>query len=237
MEEIRYEKDMYEPVKKYLGDSGFDVRSELNKCDVVARKDGFILVVEMKRHLSFDLLEQAVERESYSDAVYVCIPKPVSFKQNRGWRSKIKVLKRLGLGLFLVSKIGPVYTVEEALSPEPAGGIRTSAKKRKALDHEFDNRRMDLNTGGTHKVPLVTAYRESALFLVHLLDRHGPLSPKDLRSHGALPPRTTPVLRANHYGWFVKNTDGTYGLTDCGREALALYSPLIDAFRATGEDE
>ena len=236
MEEIRYEKDMYEPVKKYLTDLDFDVRSELNKCDVVARKDGFILVVEMKRHLSFDLLEQAVERESYSDAVYVCIPKPANFKQNKNWRSKIKVLRRLGLGLFLVSRIGPVYTVEEALSPEPAGGIRISSKKRHALDHEFDNRRMDLNTGGTHKVPLVTAYRESALFLVHLLDRHGPLTPKDLRNLGAAAPKTTPVLRANHYGWFTKNPDGTYDLTDTGREALSLYSPMILAFRTADSD-
>ncbi len=236
MEEIRYEKDMYEPLKKYLSDLGFDVRSELNKCDVVAKKDGLIIVVEMKRHLSFDLLEQAVDRESYSDAVYVCIPKPVSFKQNKNWRSKIKVLKRLGLGLFLVSRIGPVYTVEEALSPEPADGIRTASKKRRALDREFDNRRMDLNTGGTHKVPLVTAYRESALFLAHLLDLHGPLSPKDLRNLGAKAPKTTPVLSANHYGWFVKNPDGTYDLTDGGREALVLYSPMILAFRTVESD-
>ena len=236
MEEIRYEKDMYEPVKKYLTDLGFDVRSELNKCDIVARKDGFILVAEMKRHLSFDLLEQAVERESYSDAVYVCIPKPVSFTQNKGWKSKIKVLKRLGLGLFLVSKIGPLYTVEEALSPEPVDGIRSSVKKRRSLEREFENRRMDLNTGGTHKVPLVTAYRESALFLVHLLDLNGPLTPKELRNLGAVTARTTPVLAANHYGWFLKNPDGTYDLTGAGRSAIDRYSPLILAFRANDRD-
>lgn len=236
MEEIRYEKDMYQPVKKHLSDLGFDVKSELNKCDIVAGKDGFLAVVEMKRHLSFDLLEQAVERQSYSDAVYVCIPKPLSFKQNKGWRSKIKVLKRLGLGLLLVSKIGSLYTVEEALSPEPAGGIRTSEKKRRSLEREFENRRMDLNTGGTHRVPLVTAYRESALFLVHLLDLNGPLTPKALRMLGAATAGTTPVLTANHYGWFLKNPDGTYDLTDAGREALALYSPLILAFRSKDGD-
>ena len=79
-------------------------------------------------------------------------------------------------------------------------------------------------------------YRESALFLAHLLDLHGPLSPKDLRNLGAKATKTTPVLSANHYGWFVKNPDGTYDLTDGGREALVLYSPMILAFRTVESD-
>ena len=264
MDEIRYERDMYEPLRDYLNGCGFDVRSEVNKCDLVAKRSDYLIIVEMKRHLSFDLLEQAIERQSYADAVYVCIPKPPKFKTDKSWRSKMRVLKRLGLGLLLVGKMGTLYTVEEALSPQqnisakdiaadrvlgnpteegmPHDSIpldimppyippRTSAKKRLALTKEFHNRSLDLNTGGTHSLPLVTAYRECALFLVFLLDLHGPLTPKAMRSFGAHPTKTTAILRANYYGWFEKTPDKCFALTDTGKDAMALYAPLICAFR------
>jgi len=231
LEEIRYERDMYEPLREYLTGCGFEVRSEVNTCDLVAKRSDYLVVVEMKRHLSFDLLEQAVERQSYADAVYVCTPKPAGFKNDKKWRSKLRVLKRLGLGLLLVGKIGSLHLVEEALAPEQVSLPRTSPKKRLALCKEFANRRLDLNTGGTHSVPLVTAYRETALYLVFLLDTHGPLAAKDLRRLGGHPRKTTPILHANYYGWFDKSSDKTFTLTDAGKAALTEYAPLIRAFR------
>lgn len=231
MEEIRFEKDMYGPVRDYLSGLGFSVRSEVNKCDIVAKREDYVIIVEMKRHLSFDLLEQAIERQAYADAVYVCIPKAADFKEDKKWQSKLKVLRRLGFGLLIVSKIDSLYMVEEALAPEQIGAPRTSARKRKALTVEFDNRALDLNTGGCHRVPLVTAYREAALHLVYLLDVSGPMLPKDLKKAGGHPKKTTPVLNANYYKWFSKMSDGRFTLTDTGKEALILYAPLIDVFR------
>jgi hypothetical protein len=235
MERILYERELHEPVRQYLTDGGFEVRSEVNDCDLVARREGQVVVVEMKRHLSFDLLAQAVERQSYTDAVYVCVPKSADFKLDKIWRSRIKVLKQLGLGLLLVGKTGRHFIVEEALAPEPAKPLRPSARKRQALDQEFRNRRLDLNIGGSRGVPLMTAYRESALFIACLLDSHGPLTPRILRSLGGHPKKTTAILNANHYGWFEKSTDQGFALTDAGREALNKYAPMITAFHEATE--
>lgn len=231
MEEIRYEKDMYEPVRDYLSDRGFSVRSEVNKCDIVAKREDYVVIIEMKRHLSFDLLEQALERQAYADAVYVCIPKPVEFKEDKKWQSKLRVLQRLGLGLILLSKTDALFMVEEALAPGENGSPRTSSRKRTALHKEFDNRALDLNTGGCHAVPLVTAYREAALYLVYLLDASGPLLPKEMKKMGGHPKKTTPILNANYYKWFSKMSDGCYALTEAGQEAMTMYAPLIDVFR------
>ena len=231
MEKILYERELYEPLRDHLKDRGFVVRSEVHKCDLVAQKADLLIIVEMKRHLSFDLLAQAVERQSYADAVYVCVPKPDGLKQDKLWKGKMKVLRQLGLGLLLVCKIGQDHIVEEALSPEQAVPLRASVKKRQALLKEFGNRSLDLNIGGTRGVPLVTAYREAALFLVFLLDTHGPMTAKSLRSLGAHPKKTTPILNANYYDWFVKTDDKCYALTETGKQAMVTYAPLISAFR------
>ena len=233
MEKILYERELYEPLRQYLIDNGFEVRAEVNKCDLVAKKTDHIVIVEMKRHLSFDLLVQAVERQSYADEVYLCLPKPAGFKLDKTWRAKMKVLRQLGLGLLLVGRIGQNYSVEEALSTAPEQGkpMRTSDKKRQALVKEFGSRSLDLNTGGCHGVPLVTAYRETALYLVFLIDIHGPLTSKSLRSLGAHPKKTTSILNANYYDWFRKTPEKCYELTDAGFQAMTVYAPLINAFR------
>lgn len=194
-------------------------------------------MVEMKRHLSFDLLVQAVERQSYADAVYVSIPKPNHFKQDKPWKAKIKVLRQLGLGLLLVSKSKEIYWIEEALIPEALKVKGTANKKRKALEKEFDHRSLDLNTGGSRGVPLVTAYRETALHTVYLLSLHGPQTPAGLKALGAHPQKTAGILRANYYDWFEKNEDRSYRLTEAGYQALEDYAPLIRAFASsTGEN-
>lgn len=232
MEEIRYERDLYEPLKEYLTGCGFEVRAEINKCDLAAKRDDYLIIVEMKRHLSFDLLEQAIERQSYADAVYVCIPKPVKLKEDKNWKSKLRVLKRLGLGLLLVGKLGCLSTVEEALAPQDASQPRVSVKKRQSLTREFHSRSLDLNTGGCCGVPLVTAYRETALYLAYLLNTHGPLTAKSMRALGSHPGKTTAILNANYYGWFEKAPDKCFSLTGKGQDAIVTYALLISAFQS-----
>lgn len=236
LEKIRYERDLHEPVRQYLSDAGFEVRAEVNSCDLVARRPDRLFVVELKRHLSFDLLVQAVERQGYADGVYVAIPKPADFRQDKEWRDRLRVLRRLGLGLLLVGRAGDRFLVEEALTPEPQleqpKPVRAAPKKRKSLEKEFASRRLDLNIGGSRGVPLVTAYREAALFIAFLLDRHGPSTPKALRGLGGSPQKTTGILRFNPYGWFARGEEHVYSLTDAGREALSTYAPLVEAFHA-----
>ncbi len=236
LEKIRYERDLHEPVRQYLSDAGFEVRAEVNSCDLVARRPDRLFVVELKRHLSFDLLVQAVERQGYADGVYVAIPKPADFRQDKEWRDRLRVLRQLGLGLLLVGRAGDRFLVEEALTPEPPPEqpkpVRAAPKKRKSLEKEFASRRLDLNIGGSRGVPLVTAYREAALFIAFLLDCHGPLTPKALRGLGGSPQKTTGILRFNPYGWFARGEEHLYSLTDAGREALSTYAPLVEAFHA-----
>lgn len=232
MDKIQYERELYEPLRQHLENLGFDVRSEVRSCDLVAKKNDLIYIIEMKRHLSFDLLAQAVERQSYADAVYVSIPKPNNFKQDKIWKSKIKVLKQLNLGLLLISKNGSTYFVEEALIPESIKPKRQSSKKRTALEKEFSNRSLDLNIAGSTGVPLVTAYREAALFIAYLIAKNGPQSAASLKTNGAHPQKTTSILNSNYYGWFSKSKDRLYALTPEGENALNLYKPLADAFHA-----
>lgn len=222
-------------MRQYLTAAGFEVRTEVNACDLVARKAEQVVIVELKRHLSFDLLAQAVERQGYADAVYVAIPKPAGFKQDKAWRSRIKVLRQLGLGLLLVGRTGGVDLVEEALPPEapPAKPkpVRAAPKKRQSLEREFSNRRLDLNTGGTRGVPLVTAYREAAIHVAILLESHGPLTPKALRALGSHPQKTLGILHRNPYGWFARCERHCYAITEAGIAALATYAPLVEAIR------
>lgn len=233
MDPIRYEKDLYEPVKSYLSHHGFEIRAEVKNCDLVAKKGDLVLVVELKRQLSFDLLAQAVERQSFANGVYIAVPKLKSFKDDRKWKSKVKILKKLNLGLLLVSKIGETFTVEEALSPEPLDTQGKNNKKRSRLEKEFEQRQMDLNIGGSCRIPLVTAYREATLHLVYLINREGPQTAKTLKQLGSHPKKTSAILSSNYYHWFSRLPDKRYTLNDHGITALETYAPLIKAFENT----
>jgi Holliday junction resolvase len=76
------ESDLFEPVKKWLEDNGYQVFSEVSprycssRADVVGINDETITVVELKLSLSLDLLEQAVywARHKYANYVYIAVP-------------------------------------------------------------------------------------------------------------------------------------------------------------------
>ena len=230
VETIRLEKDLCEPLRNFWIARGFDVRSEVNGCDMVASRDDLFVVIEMKRHLSFDLLAQAVDRQRFADHVYAAVPKPDPFREDKAWKEKLRVLRRLGLGLLLVSKSGDVLFAEEALLPMTPSEISLSSPKRKSLEAEFRKRSLDLNVGGTRGVPLVTAYRETALRIAHILRANEPLSQKELREHGADKKKTSGILTANHYGWFARDEAKKYRLTAAGHDALLQYADLVRTF-------
>lgn len=236
MDAIRYERELYEPVRDHLIRQGFTVRGEVGCCDVVATRGDWMIVVELKRHLSFDLLAQAVERQAYSDSVYLAVPKPSDFKEDKEWRAKMRVLKRLGLGLLLVSRSNDFYLTEEALSPEAPSQVRRAPKKRVSIAKEFGSRRVDGNVGGTRGVPLLTAYREAALKLAVIIDIYGPLKPKELREKGGHEKKTTSILGANFYRWFTRLEDGRYELTDEGKAGLVTYERTAAVFRSDEEE-
>lgn len=235
MEAIRYERELYEPVRDFWSRRGFTVRGEVGRCDAVAVRDDLMIVIELKRHLSFDLLAQAVERQAYSDHVYLAVPKPSDFKEDKVWRGKLRVLKRLGLGLLLVSRNKDTYFAEEALAPASPGNVRRAPRKKRSIEKEFSQRKTDGNVGGTRGVPLLTAYREAALKLAVLIDAYGPMKPKELREKGGHEKKTTSILNANFYRWFERGEDGKYSITSAGKEALNTYAEVVAVLGADEE--
>ena len=229
------EADLYPPVKRWLESRGYAVHGEVGGCDVAARKDGRLVLIELKRAVNLDLLLQIVERQGASESVYAAVPAPRT--QDKRWRALTRLLKRLEAGLLLVNTHSALKTVEVAFHPVLQPRRPVQRAKHRALLTEMDGRTKDLNQGGSSRRPLMTAYREAALAVAVAMERLGPSSPKALRGLGA-GPKTGAILLANHYAWFDRLGVGRYALTNRGREALEQYAELAAALRARlGETE
>ena len=84
---------------------------------------------------------------------------------------------------------------------------------------EIADRSGNYNVGGSTRTPIVTAYRETAIYIAICLRELGPSSPRALRDLGA-GKKAGPILASNHYGWFQRLGYGLYGLTDSGEREL-----------------
>lgn len=224
------ETDLYGPVRDYLVGLGYAVQAEVKECDIVATRGDELVVVELKRSLSVDLLLQATERQRVADAVYVALPKPDLWEVRSRWRRIERLLRQLELGLILVSFATAVPVVDVAFDPEPTPP-RRDGHKRRALLAELAGRSGDHNQGGSTRRPVVTAYREQAVYIACCLDAWGALGPDRLRELGA-GAKTQAILRRNVYGWFQRVGPATYALNDAGRRALGDYAGLVAQFRA-----
>lgn len=228
------ETDLYPPVRDFFVNQGYTVRSEVKDCDVSAFKDGQLVIIELKRNLSLELLSQAVKRQKLTDLVYMAVPKPKRMVWNKKWRDLSHLIRRLELGLIFVSLQGKRATVEVIIDPQPfdrSRSMQQHQRKRAQVLKELQGRTRDENTGGSHGKKLMTAYRESAIEIACCLEMFGPLSPKRIRELGADPKKTTSILRNNFYGWFDHLEKGLYGLSPTGKESLAVYSDLADYYR------
>jgi Uncharacterized conserved protein len=236
--DIQFEKDLFAPIRDFFIDKGFEVRSEVNHCDICAIKDDQLIIIELKKNLSVDLLVQAVDRQKIADLVYVAIPKPKKRTSFAKWRDICHLLRRLELGLILVSTKNKKAYVEVAVQPEPFDrlkSIQANKRHRSKLIKEFNGRSLDLNTGGSTGKKLVTAYREASLYIACCINMFGPSSAANLKKYGADNKKAYSILYANHYGWFCKVGKGVYDLTDIGRDSLNLYSAMIDILKVNIE--
>lgn len=80
------EKDLFPGVKLFLEYIGLEVHGEVADIDVVGIGKTFDVAIEMKRRLSFELLDQVIRRKGRADYLFICIPKrksvfPVSAKE------------------------------------------------------------------------------------------------------------------------------------------------------------
>jgi len=220
------ETDLYSPIAELLTAQGYAVRSEVRHCDITAVRGEELVVVELKRSFSIELLIQATRRQRITEVVYVALPRP---KWSRRWVGIKHLLRRLELGLILVSLDTKRPQVEIAFHPLPFARKRQRRAKTAVL-REIESRSGDFNTGGSSRRKLMTAYRENALHVACCLEGGGPQTAVQLRAQGT-GPKTYSILYRNVYGWFERVAPATYDLTAQGREEMGQYPEVVARWR------
>ena len=209
------ETDLYLPLKSYLEAQGYEVKAEIASADVVAIRAGDApVIIELKTGFSLALLHQAVARLSVTDAVYVCVPRPIGRAGYKAMLANIKLCRRLGLGVLTVRL--PDGVVEPHCDPVPYAP-RKSKPKSTALIREFQARQGDPNLGGT-RGRIITAYRQDAVRCAAHLAEHGPTKGAAVAKATGVT-RATAIMAANHYGWFERVEKGIYAITQDGLQA------------------
>ncbi|WP_432402433.1 DUF2161 domain-containing phosphodiesterase [Wukongibacter sp. M2B1] len=223
------EKDLYEPIKRHLINQGYEVHSEVKDCDVIGVKGEEIIIVELKKSINLKLLIQATKRQKVTEGVYIAIPKPKGFKWSKHWKDICNLLKRLELGLIIVSFLETTTEIEIVFHPS-IYRIRKSSKLKNVIIREIQGRSGSYNVGGSVKEKIMTAYRENAIHIACCLEKYGELSPKKLRELGT-GVKTQSILSKNFYGWFEKVSKGIYRLHPEGKVALENYNKAANHYR------
>lgn len=222
------ETDLYPPVKSFLEAQGYEVKGEVGKLDVMAKRgDDPPVIVELKTGFSLSLFHQGVERLSISDTVYICVPRPKGKAGLKSLKNNKTLCRRLGLGLLTVRSSDGF--VEAHVDPLPYTPRKSKKKTDKHL-REFQRLVGDPNTGGSTRQGLVTAYRQDALKCLGFLEGHGATKASEIAKATGVPGARN-LLAANHYGWFERMAKGIYGLSPKGQDALGDYESELDKIR------
>lgn len=224
-----YEADLYEPIRKHFIKQGYRVNGEVHDCDLTAVKDEELIIVELKLNLNIDLLLQATRRQRLTDLVYIAIPKPKRISRKR-WNDIIQLVKRLELGLIIVSFAGNRKRIEFKVHPEPYKRMSSkNTRKKAALIKEIEGRSADYNVGGSSKSKIMTAYKENCIQIACYLEKLGQMSPKALAALGT-GEKTPSILQKNYYKWFERVERGIYVITEQGKSDLKDYPELVEYF-------
>ena len=216
------ETDLYRPIKNHLERLGLEVKGEICGCDFVALSDAsseIVVIGEMKRSFTLELVLQAVDRTSACDEIWLAVG---ASKRGRGRENDARVKKLcrfLGFGLLTVNTEGQVDVVAAPAPWKP----RRDAKRRSRIVEEHRRRRGDPVLGGSTRTPQMTAYRQQALAVAGAI-AGAPSRPRDLRR---LAPDAAKILQGNVYGWFERIERGVYGLTSSGRVALTTWADHV----------
>jgi hypothetical protein len=210
------ETTLYLPVKRFLERLGFEVKGEIDRCDLVAlRGEGppVVVIGELKLSFTLELVLQGIDRTAACDEVWLAV-RASSRGRGREADPRVRKLCRfLGFGLLGVFPRGHVELLVEPRAWRP----RRDPRRRSRLVEEHRRRQGDPAAGGSTRAPIMTAYRQRALVCAAALEA-GPRSTRVLKT--AVPDAPTILLR-NVYGWFLRIERGLYALTKEGRAALA----------------
>ncbi|HBT59926.1 MAG TPA: hypothetical protein DEA45_03770 [Acholeplasmataceae bacterium] len=211
------ETDLYEPCQVLLEDQGFEVKAEVGSCDIMAIKDDYVVIIELKLSISLKLIYQAIDRQKFADKVYVCLPKKATTSNRSSLKSFILLLKRLEIGLIVVDE-GVAEVRLETFGFDFKKSIAQAKKKKVKLLNEFALRKTNQNVGGTNGKKM-TAYKEKVIEIAKYLEEFGDKSPKYIINYTGI--KETPgMLRKNYYGWFLNPRRGSYTLSELGKKDL-----------------
>ncbi|PLR69032.1 DUF2161 domain-containing phosphodiesterase [Bacillus sp. UMB0893] len=232
-----FEKDLYKPIQKYFIKHGYEVYGEVKDCDLAAVKENELILVELKLRLNVELLIQAAKRQRFTDQVYIAIPKPSYSLRSKKWKDLCYLVRRLELGLIVVSfRQGKGYA-EIKMEPDSFDRVKSmklSQRKRAQILAEIEGRSGDHNVGGVNKTKIMTAYKERCIHIACCLEHSGPQSPKNLREMGT-GDKTLSILNKNYYGWFDRVKRGTYALSEAGKKDLMVHEELRAYFYSSLE--
>ena len=211
------ETDLYEPIRAFLEEEGYQVQAEVKGCDIAAVKDGQLVIVELKKSFSLKLVYQGLERQSLTEQVFVAIPRPKKGAREKSWKDMVKLLKRLELGLLTVALDSPLQTVDVVLEPSDSLAWK-NRKKREKVQAELEKRQVDANVGGMTRRKIMTAFREKSIRVACILEKEGQLSLAEFRERGL--EDCVGLLSKNYDKWFKRVEKGVYALSEKGIEAL-----------------
>ncbi|MEC0107226.1 DUF2161 family putative PD-(D/E)XK-type phosphodiesterase [Paenibacillus taichungensis] len=236
---VKYETELYSPIKAFFERRGYDVKAEVKHCDLVGVKSdqNEPLIVEMKKTFNLSLLLQGMQRLKLSPFVYLAVERNRSKRGavNQRWGELTALCRQLGLGLITVTFYktkSPLIDVlcepaVQSLIPGSGTVVRKGGIRRQRLLKEFDERSGDYNTGGSTRRQLVTAYREKALRVASALRDQGEASPASISKQTSVGSAAA-ILQKNYYGWFERLSRGRYVLTVKGVQALTEHAHMLE---------
>ena len=213
------ESDLYQPLKRYLETQGYEVKGEIQNCDVMAiREDEPPLVVELKLNFNLQVILQSVERLGLTSNVYIGVPRSTKIINKEKKRIN-KLLRRLGVGLILIDPSRETGSIEIILDPIPYKPRESKVRKQRLLG-ECAKRVGDPNTGGTEKRKgIMTAYRQRAMLVAGFLQKAGPTKASDVARALELSEARN-ILYRNHHGWYERVAKGIYEISPQGKKEL-----------------
>jgi hypothetical protein len=216
------ESDLYLPLKRYLESQNYEVKGEVQNCDVMAmRGQEDPVVIELKLSINLTVVLQSVDRLSLTPKVYIGIPEQcIALKRRR--KQILKLLRMLGLGLITIDPDRKIANVNVLLDPSEYKP-RKSKNRQERLLGEFAKRVGDPNLGGMDKRKgLMTAYRQRALAIAQILRKDGPTKASHIANE-LRDIKARNIMYRDVYGWFDRVSPGIYDISPRGKQEIPLW--------------
>lgn len=211
------ETELFQPIKEFLENQGYQVKGEIGAIDCFAMKNNESIAVELKTSITLKLIYQAVERQKIADSVYVAIPKSAIASHRSQYKSFLLLLRRLSVGLLIVSSSG-VEVLLDAKDYDLNQSRNRNKQHKHQLISEFNHRKSNANLGGM-KGKKITFYKEQAIEILKVIHAHPGISPKEIKVLTDIK-NIASILQKNYYGWFHRLDRGSYVLSDKGIEEI-----------------